>query len=75
MDMLKPDVASSKEMQFINIKGITSHISDQTLFHETYHLLQRLALLDVLVKSSTPKNKSFINLDFLYTFLFDCKIF
>jgi hypothetical protein len=75
MDMLKPDVASSKEKQFIYIKWITSHISNQTLFQETYHLLQRLALLDVLVKSSTPKNKSFLNLDFLYTFLYDSKIF
>ncbi len=73
--MLKPDVASSKEKQFIYIKWITSHISNQTLFQETYHLLQRLALLDVLVKSSTPKNKSFLNLDFLYTFLYDSKIF
>jgi hypothetical protein len=50
MDMLKPDVASSKEMQFINIKWIMSHLSDQTLSQETYHLLQRLALLEVLDK-------------------------
>jgi hypothetical protein len=53
MDMLKPDVASSKEMQFINIKWITSHISDQTLIPETYHLLQRLALLDILDKKTS----------------------
>jgi hypothetical protein len=51
MDMLKPDVASSKEMQFINIKWIMSHLSDQTLLsQETYHLLQTLALLEVLDK-------------------------